>query len=857
METEYRGFLVHCYADLRRNRIFAVGRLEDGRSFAAVESRWRSSIHVFGGDRDRAASLIGSGARGCAVFPAVLESFSGGERLFRLEFARLENRARAAKLLEEAGIPSPDGDMKPADLYLSEKYIRGPVLLRGQARPGRRVDLVFPDPVLLPPEPEDGSVRAPLLILSVDIETDTKNGALRAVGLAWTDFRGQGPEDPPRPDRQGSLVRVRLPPSAGPAGGDAAAAGPVFHHDEPSLLRAFIADLRRLDPDVLTGWNFLDFDFRHLYERCAFFGIPFALGRSGEEAKFFAGGAPQERRSAAALVPGRQVIDALRVVRSGPRGNLGAADGTLRDYTLETVSRHFLGEGKLSAPPGEDRIAALDRLYAEDPRRFGEYCRRDAELVPAILHRTGLFALTVERACLTGVSLDKAWTSVVSFERIYGMELRRRNIAPPPPDSRRQVSGAAGGTVLDPLPGLFNNVAVFDFRSLYPTIMRTFNIDPLTHARAPARGAGAGDPPAAPGGAFPPPAPVTAPITAPNGAAFCREPGPLPELIGRYFDARSRAIAGGNETAAFVYKILMNSFYGVLGTAACRYGRTELAGAITSFARKWLLLSRDWFGERGYRVLYGDTDSLFVETGFGDDADLEDFQRRCGDLAAEVNRFIAERVRREYGLASFIELRFEKAYRRFLIPPLRAFQAGGESRGRAKGYGGYLVGRTGPPSVEVKGMEAVRSDATPLARRLQKELLELVFSGRGEEAFREKVGDTLRLMREGALDGELVYRKRLARFPETYTSSTPPQVKAARALGWKNRRGTVEYVWTLGGAEPVSLPHAPLDYDHYAAAQVLPLARSLAAAAGWDADRFLNGKGRPWPDGEGQMELGL
>jgi DNA polymerase-2 len=366
-----------------------------------------------------------------------------------------------------------------------------------------------------------------------------------------------------------------------------------------------------------------------------------------------------------------------------------------------------------------------------------------------------------------------------------------------------------------------------------------------------------------PGAAFPPSAPVTAPITAPNGAAFCREPGPLPELIGRYFAARSQAIAEGNETAAFVYKILMNSFYGVLGTAACRYGRTELAGAITSFARKWLLLSRDWFGEKNYRVLYGDTDSLFVETGFGDDADLEDFQRRCGDLAAELNRFIAERVRREYGLVSFIELRFEKAYRRFLIPPLRAFQTGVEGRsgetprGRAKGYGGYLIDRAGPPSVEVKGMEAVRSDATPLARRLQKELLELVFSGRGEEAFREKVQDTLRLMREGTLDGELVYRKRLARFPETYTSSTPPQVKAARALGWKNRRGTVEYVWTLSGAEPVSLPHAPLDYDHYAAAQVLPLARSLAAAAGWDADRFLGGKSRPWPDEEGQMELGL
>jgi DNA polymerase-2 len=132
---------------------------------------------------------------------------------------------------------------------------------------------------------------------------------------------------------------------------------------------------------------------------------------------------------------------------------------------------------------GTGKIAELDRLYAEDPVTFGQYCYRDAELVLRILAKTGLFRLTMERAALTGVFLDKAWTSVVTFERIYGMELRKRGIAPPPL-ANVQVSGAAGGTVLDPLPGFFPNVAVFDFRSLYPTIMRTFNIDPLSHERA-------------------------------------------------------------------------------------------------------------------------------------------------------------------------------------------------------------------------------------------------------------------------------------------------------------------------------------------------------------------------------------
>jgi DNA polymerase-2 len=164
--------------------------------------------------------------------------------------------------------------------------------------------------------------------------------------------------------------------------------------------------------------------------------------------------------------------------------------------------------------------------------------------------------------------------------------------------------------------------------------------------------------------------------------------------------------------------------------------------------------------------------------------------------------------------------------------------------------------------VEVKGMEAVRSDTTALARRLQLELLELVFAGREssqtavtgctEEEYRQRVAQTVLELRSGKLDHELVYRKRLTRFPETYTSSTPPQVKAARALGWKKKRGTVEYLWTVNGPEPAALAHGKLNYDHYVESQVYPLVRSIAAAAKWDAGFFVTRK-----DSGAQMQMEL
>jgi DNA polymerase-2 len=846
-----RGFIVHAWPDMRRDRIYCVGRLDDGRSFAAVEERWRPAIHVFAGSRKRALSLLGQ--LRFTEEPAALAPFSGTEGLCCLRFSRYGERAAAAAILKKAAIPSPDAGIKPVDLFLIERLIRGPLELDGRVMPGRLLDVVIRQPELYPSR---NNAVVPLRTAAVDIETDTVSGCIRAVSIVWTGGLANGIVTN---DEGGINGIVRVVSAAGQA------AHPVhFCADERSLLAAFIDDIRRIDPDVITGWNFLDFDFPRLAERCKRLRVPFTLGRSAEEAVFLPGDPPGSgmerlwrRRAAAAIVPGRQALDALRIVRAGTWGSIGELRGFWGDdpsagFGLERVSQTVLGEGKIVHASGDEKIAALDRLYAEDPFRFGEYCLRDSELALRILAKTGLFRLTLERASLTGVSLDKAWTSVVSFERVYGTELRRRGIAPPAPDSGADVSGAAGGTVLEPLPGLFTNVAVFDFRSLYPTIMRTFNIDPYSHAHS------ADAPPAG--------AAISAPVVAPNGAAFSRVPGPLPQLIAEYFAARTSALEAGDSIAAQVYKILMNSFYGVLGTGACRYGRSALAGAITSFARKWLLVSRDWFNAQGFRVLYGDTDSLFVETGFGDGTAYGDFAERCGGLAQAINGLIAASIRTEYNLESFIELRFEKAYRRFLIPPLRSIHPEGAGRGRAKGYSGYLIlppdgaqGETGSGGgtknrrVEVKGMEAVRSDSTPLTRRLQLELLELIFSDCDEAAFREKVRNTLEDLRAGKLDSELMYRKRLVRYPETYTASTPPQVKAARALGWTKRRGTVEYLWTLNGPEPLSRVTAPIDYDHYADSQVFPVAHSIAEAAHWNTGYYA--KTRPGDAAEGQIDL--
>ncbi len=791
---EAKGFIVAAWEESRdvgargpsaaaAGRIFLTGRLEDGRSFAAVVKAPRPALYVAHEDGRAAFDAL----RGASLDPAPWSDLEGAA-LARLEVAH-GAEGEAVRALEAARLPVRGRDRPRANQSLLALGLRGPVVLRGPATPGRRVDVVFVDPVLSP-----GSSTAALAWLALDIETD-RAGRVVAVSLAGAGGAGEV---------------LFLGPDLG-------VPGVASFRSEAELLATLARRIRARDPDVITGWNVIDFDLRVLAARCAACGVPFDVGRTTAPASFV----EREGRRATFQVPGRAALDAMRLVRaSGERFD---------DLSLEAVAQAMLGEGKSVAARGLSKLDELDRLRRDDPEAFCAYCLRDAELVLRILARTGLDVLTAKRAALTGVSLELAWTSIPAFERIYAAELRARRVVPPP-RVEREVSGAAGGTVLDAVPGFFADVLVLDFRSLYPSIIRTFNIDPLAHARAGRR------------------APRPDDLVAPNGARFERIPGILPAIIARYAAQREAALAAGDETAAYVYKILQNSFYGVLGAAGCRYARSELAGAITSFGKVFLTAARDFFEARGLRTLYGDTDSVFVLSGREDGASFEELTAFGAAQAEALNAAIAERIRGAFDLPSHLRIRCEKVYRRFFIPRLK-HDASGEGRGRAKGYAGLRLGARGAAEVEVKGMEAARSDFTPLARRLQVELLALTFGHAGEAEVRDFCLALVGRLQRGELDAELVYRRSLRR-PAAHYGAESPQVRAARLLGWKGERGRVSYVMTRAGPEPLQLRSgAPLDYRHYVDRQLLPIARSIAEARGWDA--------RPWFGKEAQLGLSL
>jgi DNA polymerase-2 len=761
-----------------RQRILLTGRLDDGRSFAAVLRSAPAALYVAPADGARGLHVLRESIGGATSLDGEPWTEIGGRALARLELP-LALSGRAERALLANGVRTLQRERPRAEESLVALGLTGPCRIEGREQPGRWVDVVFVEPRLSP----EVDVAMPSW-LSIDLETD-REGRVVAASLAGAGGRGEA---------------LFVGPAPGPP-------WIAAFDTEGALLAALAARLRARDPDVVTGWNVIEFDLAVLAGRFAAHGLSFDAGRTAEPAALV----ERPGRASRFRLPGRAVLDALRLVRgSGER---------FEDHSLQAVAQAVLGEGKAVAARGEAKLAELDRLRRDDPVAFCAYCLRDAELVLRILGRMGLDALTARRAALTGVPLELAWTSIPAFERVYAAELRARRVLPPPRISR-PVSGAAGGTVLEALPGFFSNVLVFDFRSLYPSIIRTFNIDPLAAARAEARPPRADD------------------LVAPNGARFDRAPGILPAIIARYAREREAALARGDATAAYVYKILQNSFYGVLGSEGCRYARTELAGAITSWGKRALHAARDHFAARGQRVIYGDTDSVFVLSDLADDAGFDELAAAGAEAADAINRELGRRIAADHGVESHLRIRCEKVYRRFFIPRLRA-DPSSDARGRAKGYAGLLLHPGGTTEVEVRGMEAARSDFTPLARRFQLELLTLAFAGKPPDELHAFCREVAGRLWRGELDGELVYRKSLRRPAEEYESETP-QVKAARRLGWTGQCGRVEYVMTVAGAEPVDARSGvALDHAHYLERQLLPIARSVADALGCDPDAWL------------------
>ena len=719
----------------------------------------------------------GSPAPGWALRPLRLRDFRHRPvlGLYCHSYRRL---LQLARLLREGGVDVYEADIRPPERYLMERFITAPVTFTGE-RDGT-VQLRA-----------DEHYRPQLRLASLDIET-TARGELYSIAI-----EGCG-------SRQVYML--------GPANGAAPEVPLTWCESRADLLRGLNAWLAEHDPDAIIGWNLVQFDLRILREHARQLQVPLRLGRGGGELEWREHGMRSNHFFADAA--GRLIIDGIEALRS--------AFWSFPSFSLESVAQTLLGEGKAIDNPYQ-RMAEIERMFAEDKPALARYNLKDCELVTRIFAHTGVLDFLLERATVTGLPADRSGGSVAAFEHLYLPPMHRLGFVAPNL-GEREPEASPGGFVMDSRPGLYESVLVLDYKSLYPSIIRSFLIDPVGLIE------GLRQPDEADS------------VAGFRGARFSRRRHCLPAIVERVWQGREAAKRDGNKPLAQALKIIMNAFYGVLGSSGCRFFDPRLASSITLRGHEIMRRTRELIEAEGHLVIYGDTDSTFVWLRRAH-ADAE--AAAIGQaLAARINAWWRQHLAAEYGLQSALELQFETHFKRFLMPTIRGAEEGSKKR-----YAGLVTRADGSDGMVFKGLETVRTDWSPLAQRFQQALYLRIFN---REPHREFVRDYVRRTLAGELDELLVYRKRLRRRLDDYQRNVPPHVRAARLADAYNDSqgrprqyqsgGWISYLITRAGPEPLEVRRAPVDYDHYIGRQLKPVADAILPFVGDDFDSLIDGQ---------------
>lgn len=687
------------------------------------------------------------------------------------------------KRLRAAGVDVYEGDVRPPERYMMERFITAPVWFGGAPdATGVLCD------AQMKPAPD---YRPPLKLVSLDIET-TAQGDLYSIAL-----EGCG-------ERQ---VYMLGPPNKT----DAVSFKLDYCDTRAQLLERLNQWLALHDPDAIIGWNVVQFDLRVLHEHAQRLNVPLMLGRGEEPMAWREHGSRNHYFAAAA---GRLIIDGIEALRS--------ATWSFESFSLENVAQTLLGEGKDISTPYQ-RMDEINRMFAEDKPALARYNLKDCELVTRIFEKTELLKFLLERASVTGLPADRNGGSVAAFTHLYMPLMHRQGfVAPNLGDKPPQAS--PGGFVMDSRPGLYESVLVLDYKSLYPSIIRSFLIDPVGLIE---------------GLKYPD---DSASVEGFRGARFSRTRHCLPSIVARVSEGREVAKREHNAPLSQALKIIMNAFYGVLGSSGCRFFDTRLASSITLRGHQIMRQTRELVEAQGYEVIYGDTDSTFVWLGSAHSP--EDASRIGRTLVQHVNDWWREHLQTAHGLQSALELQYETHFTRFLMPTIRGAEEGSKKR-----YAGLVVRSDGSEEMVYKGLETVRSDWSPLARRFQQELYQRIFH---RQPHQDYIRDYVRRTLSGEFDELLIYRKRLRRRLDDYERNVPPHVRAARLADEYNDRlnrprqyqrgGWISYVISVNGPEPLEVRQAPIDYDHYVTRQLQPVADAILPFVNDDFSTLVGGQ---------------
>ena len=575
---------------------------------------------------------------------------------------------------------------------------------------------------------------------------------------------------------------------------------------EDALISRFMESVELKDPDVIFGYNTSVFDIPYLLERAAALKMKrITLSRDKGKMRKISKG-----NTKGFDIEGRVHLDLYPVAKLF--GRIGVFDTD--KFTLYDVYKAVLGKEKLMV----NRMNIWEMWdQPEQLQNLIDYSLMDSRSTYEL--GMALLPLEIELSKLSRTSLfDASLSTTGQFVENMLMFYAGKNstIVPKKPNDaeveKRLANPIEGAFVKLPEPGIYNNIAVLDFRGLYPSIITSYNIDPYTITEDEDS------------------------YLSPMNVRFSKKtkglvPSVLKEILERRGKIKDQIKNVDHDSEEYTrlsarsqaLKILANSFYGYLGYPKSRWYSRECASSVTAWGRSHIKQAEAEAEKQGFNVLYMDTDSLFILMNSKTERDVINFMEG-------INK----------NLPGDMKLELEDFYTRGVFVTKK-----GKDAGAKKKYA--LLSKRG--KIKIRGFELVRRDWSKVARDTQREVLGIILKDGSKEKAVNFVNAVIKRLRTGTVPlAELVIYTQLNKEIRDYEVKSP-ELGAAKKLittGVKLGMGSmISYVITKNGrtisekAEPLEMAKN-YDPEYYIAHQILPSVMKILKELGVNESTLAN-----------------
>jgi DNA polymerase, archaea type len=589
--------------------------------------------------------------------------------------------------------------------------------------------------------------------------------------------------------------------------------------DEKEMLEKMKNVIDDYDPDIIGGYNINNFDIPFILKRMEIHKVPRDLGKSEKMTM-----TRKLQQTNITSISGRVIVDAFEIIKRDPWVKF-------KRYDLDTVSKEMLGIGKLEMP-GNPLERMREMWNNRDAHDLIEYSKRDAELVLRLIIEKRLLDKFFEVAkvcgllmqdCLGGQSQRHEFRLIKEFyKRNYMMPCKPDDVG-----DRVKDHNLKGAFVLEPEVGFHEWIICLDFTSMYPSLIRAFNICTTTFLM---NGESADH------------------VVTAYGTKFVKPEvfkGFLPSLVNEMLSARvavkkqmeletdtenKRILKAKN----LALKDLSNSLYGYTGYTRSRLYVMDIANTITALGRDTIAKTKDLI-ENNYpvKVIYADTDSVFIKVKTPINS-LDEAEQ----LGRTISKFVS-------GNLTGMDLKFEKVYKTFLIEAKKRYAGWAFEKERDK-----WVDR-----IDMKGIETVRRDWCLLVSQTMLDVLNIILKEKDVKKASRHVRSVIGDLAGGKVPLEkLAVIKGITKSLESY-DGVQPHIELAKKIAQRDKTKSLvgerlEYVIVRGNQlvskraedpEFVKEKHLEIDSDYYVHNQLLPPLERIFEVCGVSHSELLEG----------------